>query len=283
MRNLGLKPHVFGIDFRFLWPPPVLARHSPFEVSATGCKRGAACSKLLAMSRSKPRRAAREVKALLFDFGGTLAFLDFELLADEFSRPGRRLDPVALERAEYVGRRALDDLMAANPGHNLDGAYRVFFEAWVGAAGFQGEEGAECLARFRAIHKQASLWRVVRSGTFEALDKLRAAGLKLAIVSNAEGQVEGDARRFGLAPYFDAIIDSQVVGVAKPDPRIFRIAMERLGVGPEQTRFAGDIYSIDMVGAKAAGIEGSLIDRMELYHWVDHHKIRGIQELHPTD
>ena len=53
-----------------------------------------------------------------------------------------------------------------------------------------------------------------------------------AIVSNAEGQVEADAKRFGLAKFFDVIIDSHVVGVAKPDPQIFQLALERLGVGP---------------------------------------------------
>ena len=77
------------------------------------------------------------------------------------------------------------------------------------------------------------------------------------------------------------IIDSHVVGVAKPDPRIFQIALERLGVAPDQSRFAGDIFSIDILGARAAGIEARLIDQHERYHWVDHHKIRHIEDLHP--
>ena len=75
-------------------------------------------------------------------------------------------------------------------------------------------------------------------------------------MSNAEGQVEADAKRFGLAKFFDVIIDSQVVGVEKPDPRIFQLALERLGVGPDEVQFTGDIYSIDIEGARAAGIEG---------------------------
>jgi HAD superfamily hydrolase (TIGR01549 family) len=122
---------------------------------------------------------------------------------------------------------------------------------------------------------------VVRPGTREALERLKSQGFKLAVVSNADGNVEKDAKDFRLAPFFDAIVDSHVVGVAKPDPRIFQIALERLGVTPEQARYAGDIYSIDMVGARAAGIEAALIDQHDRYHWVEHRKIRHVGQLHP--
>ncbi len=221
------------------------------------------------------------VKALLFDFGGTLAFLDYELLAREFSRPGRRLDALTLEYAEYQGRAMIDRFMMGDRESDVNSGYEQFFRGWMRAAGIPDEEVLQYGARFQQIHREATLWRIVRPGTFEALERLKSQGFKLAVVSNAEGQVEADARRFGLAPFFDTIIDSHVVGVAKPDPRIFRIALERLGVSPAEARFAGDIYSIDMVGARAAGIEAALIDQHGRYDWVDHRKIRHIGELHP--
>jgi putative hydrolase of the HAD superfamily len=220
----------------------------------------------------------KKLKALMFDFGGTLAFLDYELLAREFSREGRKLDPLALEHAEYAGRAAIDRHLAKK-GQPVAGAYEQFFRGWMEAAGIPEQEFRECASKFAAIHREATLWRVVRPGTFEALEAFKSAGYRLAIVSNAEGQVEADARRFGLAPYFDVIIDSHIVGVAKPDPRIFQIALERLSVGPDEARFAGDIYSIDVKGARAAGIEARLIDQHRRYTWVDHEKIRHIAEL----
>lgn len=230
---------------------------------------------------AEPHNAGDEkIKALLFDFGGTLAFLDYDLLAQEFSREGRKIDPLALEHAEYVGRQKIDHLLMAGEKDVIH-AYAHFFRAWLEAAGIPAEEVAEHGERFGAIHREATLWRVVRPGTLEALERLKSAGYKLAIVSNAEGQVEADTKRFGLAPFFDVIIDSHIVGVAKPDPRIFQIALERLGVAPDEVRFAGDIFSIDILGARAAGIEARLIDQHERYHWVDHHKIRHIEELHP--
>lgn len=223
-----------------------------------------------------------EIKALLFDFGGTLAFLDFDLLAREFSREGRKLDPLALEHAEYAGRAALDRYLM-DGGRSTDRAYTVLFQAWMREAGIPADEIRECGERFREIHREATLWRIVRPGTLEALERLRSKGLKLAIVSNADGQVARDARRFGLAPFFDVIIDSHIVGVAKPDPRIFHIGLTRLGVEPGEVRFAGDIFSIDILGARAAGIDSALIDQHDRYHWVDHAKIRHIGELHPLD
>jgi len=223
----------------------------------------------------------KKLKALLFDFGGTLAFLDFELLAREFSREGRKLDALALEHAEYEGRAAIDRHLMSDANRQANNsAYEAFFRGWMKAAGIPDEEFVECAAKFRTIHDEASLWRVVRPGTFEALEAFKSAGYKLAIVSNAEGQVEADAKRFGLAKYFDVIIDSHIVGVAKPDPRIFQITLERLGVGPDEVRFAGDIYSIDVAGARAAGIEARLVDQLQRYTWVEHEKIRHIREMH---
>ncbi|MGH7813966.1 MAG: HAD family hydrolase [Candidatus Binataceae bacterium] len=223
-----------------------------------------------------------KVKALLFDFGGTLAFLDFELLAREFSREGRKLDARTLEYAEYAGRAAIDRHLMGGK-RDVIASYEEFFRSWMAAAGVPTGEIEARGERFRALHREATLWRVVRPGTFEALERLKSAGLKLAIVSNAEGRVESDCRRFGLAPYFDTIIDSHIVGIEKPDPRIFKIALDRLGVSPEEARFAGDIYSIDILGARAAGIDAALIDQHGRYTWVEHEKIRHIAELHPLD
>ncbi len=226
----------------------------------------------------------KKIKALMFDFGGTLAFLDYQLLAREFSREGRKLDALKLEHAEYAGRAAIDKhLMSAGNSNATATAYELFFRGWMRAAGIPEEEFREHAERFGAIHREATLWRVVRPGTFEALDAYKSQGYKLAVVSNAEGQVEGDAKRFGLAKYFDVIIDSHIVGVAKPDPRIFQIALERLGVGPDEVKFTGDIYSINVEGARAAGIEARLVDQHDRYSWVEHEKIRHIGELHSIE
>jgi HAD superfamily hydrolase (TIGR01549 family) len=228
-------------------------------------------------------RKSRKISALLFDFGGTLAFLDFQTLANEFSCPNRKLDALGLEHAEYAGRAAIDRYLLSAPGASLEKAYEEYFRGWMLAAGICEEEIREVGTRFLKLHREACLWRVVRPGTFEALERLKSAGFKLGLVSNADGRVEADARRIGFSRFFDVIIDSQVVGIQKPDPRIFMIALERLGVPANEAIYAGDMYSIDMLGARAAGMAGKLIDQHRRYNWVDHEKIRDVSELHTSD
>ena len=143
---------------------------------------------------------AGKVSALLFDFGGTLAFLDFETLATEFSRPDRKLDALKLEHAEYAGRAALDHHLMSEKSRDTNVAYEDFFRAWMEAAGIPEHEFADISARFRAMHAEACMWRIVRDGTHDALERLKSAGFKLGIVSNADGRVAGDAKRLGLAP-----------------------------------------------------------------------------------
>ncbi len=228
--------------------------------------------------------ATGEITALLFDFGNTLAFLDYEALAEEFRRAMPTLDATALERAEYVGRQALDEyVMSSTTPLDLDKAYELYFRAWMAAAGIPPSRIDWCRERFMALNQAESLWRIVRPGITEHLRQFREAGFRLGVVSNAMGNIQADAERYGLADYFDVIIDSQVVGVAKPDPRIFYIALERMRVAPGQALFAGDLYSIDMVGAQASGIRGcKLIDVMGHYSWVEHVRISGIHQLpHP--
>src|SRR5258708_25085183 len=171
-------------------------------------------------------------------------------------------------------------LMSEGNSQATAAAYEHFFRGWMTAAGIPEEEFQKCATKFGAIHREATVWRVVRPGIFEALEAFKSAGYKLAIVSNAEGQVEADAKRFGLAQYFDVIIDSHIVGVAKPDPRIFQIALERLGVGPDEVKFTGDIYSIDVEGARAAGIQARPVHQPPRCSWVEHEKIVHIKDLH---
>ena len=67
------------------------------------------------------------------------------------------------------------------------------------------------------------------------------------------------------------MIDSQLVGVEKPDPRIFAIALERLGLAPADGLYVGDIYEVDVIGARRAGLDVILLDPM------GHHTGRGVR------
>ena len=98
-----------------------------------------------------------------------------------------------------------------------------------------------------------------------ALAGLRRLGLRLAVVSNSNGTLRAKLARLGLDASFDLMIDSCEVGVEKPDPGIFTLALERLGVSAGAALHVGDFYHIDVVGARAAGVDAWLIDAGGLY------------------
>lgn len=117
-------------------------------------------------------------------------------------------------------------------------------------------EVCECLAR---MHRERHLWCATALGTQAALGRLRSAGLRLGVVSNSDGQVEAALRAAGLRDCFDVVIDSALFGAEKPDPAIFRAALRTLGVEPHEALYVGDLYEVDILGARAAGMEAVLL------------------------
>jgi putative hydrolase of the HAD superfamily len=93
------------------------------------------------------------------------------------------------------------------------------------------------------------------------LTVLRAAGLKLAVVSNWDVSLAEVLERVGLAPLLDCVVTSAEAGAAKPDPAVFRLALERLGLRPEEAVHLGDSPDLDLLGAEAASVEAILINR----------------------
>jgi HAD superfamily hydrolase (TIGR01509 family) len=108
------------------------------------------------------------------------------------------------------------------------------------------------------LHAERHLWSGIAADTHDALGRLRAGGLRLGVVSNSDGRVAEALRAAGLEQYFDVIIDSMHAGVEKPDPAIFRPALEALDVRPEETVYVGDLYDVDVAGARAAGMAAVL-------------------------
>jgi putative hydrolase of the HAD superfamily len=94
-----------------------------------------------------------------------------------------------------------------------------------------------------------------------ALDALRAAGVRLAVVSNWDCSLEETLASLGVGDRFEAVAASAVVGAAKPDPAIFADALARLGVAPRNALHCGDLPEKDCIGAQRAGVRALLLDR----------------------
>lgn len=116
-------------------------------------------------------------------------------------------------------------------------------------------------------------------GVEASLRELRGLGLRMAVVSNANGQLSTLFDRLGIARYFDCLVDSFVEGVEKPDPRLFQIALARAGARPDNTLHVGDLYHVDVLGARAAGLSAVLLDAADLYADCDCERVRSLPDL----
>ena len=110
---------------------------------------------------------------------------------------------------------------------------------------------------------------------------LKALGIRLGVLSNGPATVKDLLSQAGLLAFFDAVLASQSVGIEKPDPRIFRLMLERLGIAAEEALFVGDLYEIDVLGARGAGLEAVLIDREGASSAADCPTIRDLHGLLP--
>ncbi len=219
------------------------------------------------------------MKAILFDAGNTLVWLDHPFLLETLRRHGVETTSPALLAAEYEAKRALDALFRAGRGGDDESRGRVFFREVFRAVGLPDAALEEAGTRLRERHAQRNLWCVVKERTAETLEELRGRGFRLGVVSNADGRVDALLGDVGLRGWFDVVLDSAVVGIEKPDPEIFRRAAAALGVDPWEAAYVGDVYEIDVVGARAAGMRPFLVDPLGLWGEMECERIEGIHDL----
>jgi putative hydrolase of the HAD superfamily len=127
-------------------------------------------------------------------------------------------------------------------------------------AGLPEARAAELLDHAWRAHEVMNLWCKVPEGLGEALDRVRDEGVKTALISNSEGMLDRLFVELGIRGHFDLLVDSGIVGVEKPDPRIFGFALERFSVPPARALHLGDVFATDILGARAAGIRCAMID-----------------------
>ncbi len=206
------------------------------------------------------------LRAVLFDAGGTLIHPDYRRVAAVLERElGRAPGWPAFRAAEYAGRAAVEAMMASANGSKDGDRWIVHFAALLGDLGYTAGEVKRVGPHLVAEHKRANLWTVPETGAREALAALREAGYLVGVVSNADGTVDRLLAGAGLADHLAFVIDSGAVGVEKPDPAIFRLALDRADVAPGEALYVGDVYAVDVVGARRAGIEPVLLDPLGRY------------------
>ena len=129
------------------------------------------------------------------------------------------------------------------------------------------------------------MWSRTIPGSIDALRRLGATKLPVAIVSNSDGGLEDRLRQEGICQVgrgpgveVTAIVDSGVVGVSKPDPQIFAIALERVGVAAGDVVHVGDSIRADIEGARRAGLRALHLDPYGLCV-ADHDHVRSVDDV----
>jgi len=223
-------------------------------------------------------RIAAVIKAVFFDFFNTLANYHpprEQLQAAACREFGIEVEPQALREALFAGDLFYDQEIAHLPPSKRSETERMALYARYEAKILEGvgvdvseEEALKIMAKFGALMSEAGARFVLFDDAEPALALLRSKGLTLGLISNIDRDLSSTYDELGLSSSLDVLVTSLAVGAAKPDPAIFRIALERAGVDASEAIHVGDMYHSDIMGARSAGIRPLLIDRDGLHQGI---------------
>jgi putative hydrolase of the HAD superfamily len=220
-----------------------------------------------------------DIDTLFLDAGGVLVHPNWDRVGDTLARHGIRVDAAALRAAEASVKFSIDKAhhVAATSDAQRGGLYINGVLDAVGVPRSPARDAA--LDELYTYHAEHNLWEHVPGDVPPALERLRALGLTLAVVSNANGVVHRALERGGIARYFEVVCDSCIEGVEKPHPRFFEIVLARARGRAGRTAHVGDLYHVDVVGARRAGLRAILLDPHGLYEGFDVERVRSLGEL----
>ncbi len=208
------------------------------------------------------------IEAVLLDVGHTLiqpALPMEDVIRNELAARGHRVRAADLRRGMARGARFMARVYGRdNSVWRSERAVRQFwcqlYTLILSNAGLPEEEIVEIAPAVYDYFQASPAWAVFPD-VWPALEDLRARGLTLGVISDWGDGLLALLHGLELSKYFDFVVCSAVVGVAKPDPTIFRLAMARAGATEDRAVYIGDAYPLDVIGARAAGIAPILILR----------------------
>lgn len=206
-------------------------------------------------------------RAVFFDVGNTLLYpypSVSEVCRQVLAEAGHVRDLHAIDSlmplvdAYYEDRYREDDTFWTDEGET-SGVWVGMYSLLARRLGL--EEDAEHLAR-RVYDEfgRADRWRAYND-VLPAITRLKERGHLIGVISNWDGRLSTLLDGLGIAEMLDTIVSSAEVGLHKPDPRIFELACERVGVAPHEAVHVGDHHYADVLGASAVGMTPVLIDR----------------------
>ena len=202
----------------------------------------------------------RPIRALLFDAGYTLLEMDYGALTVQLRARGYHRDEAVVVEAERRARMRLEVERAAQPAAGRTGEGR-YLRYLLEHLAITDESERSAIAEWRrAFNPPIGLCHRADGEAVRALERAREVGCVVGVISNSNGSVRRALEEAGLGAHLDFEIDSTVVGIAKPDPRVFVLGLEAAGVAPDEACYIGDSYFVDVIGARRAGLDAVLFD-----------------------
>ena len=207
----------------------------------------------------------RAIRAVFFDAGNTLLRMNYVVITAELLGHGVRVTPEEVQRAEWRARVQLDDQVLARfpPGASTESraAADRYLRYVLEKLGVADAATIDKVAEWRrTFNRPVGVWNTADPQASDALALVRQAGLRAAVISNSNGSVRSILNALELTTDLEFVLDSAEVGVEKPDPKIFELALTKARVAPAEAAYIGDLYSIDVRGARAAGMRAVLLD-----------------------
>ncbi|MGH2681692.1 MAG: HAD family hydrolase [Actinomycetota bacterium] len=228
-------------------------------------------------------------KAVFFDAGETLVYPHpsfAELFTEVLRAEDVVVDPAVVQQVVSAYSQKFTETVQSGEAHLWstspersrtfwDGVYRGFLEE-VGVT----EDTDRLVDRLYATFADLASYRL-HPDVIPTLDRLRDADVLLGVISNFEEWLERLLETLGVTTYFPIRVISGIEGVEKPDPEIFRIALERGGVAAGESVYVGDHPFFDIQGAEEVGMQAVLIDRRGRYPEAEGIRITSLEDL-PT-
>ena len=220
------------------------------------------------------------IQTVFLDAGGVLCHPSWRRVADALVRHGASVTAAALATAEQRATREIDEASVIGTTDDRARGW-LYFNLVLQHAGVVQNAGTDAaLSELREYHRRDNLWEHVEPDVTPALAALKDRGLRLVVVSNANGRLRHLFDRVDLTKWFDHVLDSHEWGVEKPDPRLFHLALEQSRADAATTAHVGDLYHVDVAGARRAGLrEGILFDMAGLYDGVDCPRVASLAAL----
>jgi HAD superfamily hydrolase (TIGR01549 family) len=220
------------------------------------------------------------IETLFLDAGGVLVHPNWDRVSEALADAGIEVSAARLAAAEPHAMRELDEATVVGATDDRKRGW-MYFNLILEQVGVElSPQTDQALDVLRAYHAEQNLWEHVEPDVVPALAGFRRRGLRLVVVSNANGRLRHLFDRLDLSRWFHALLDSHEWGVEKPDPRLFQLALEASGASASTTVHVGDLYHVDVAGARRAGLaDAVLYDVAGLYGAADCPRIQRLADL----